>query len=49
MRETAVLEFLGYLSGNITELHHVEVPRLKDSWDRYKAMVEAAARDGAYL
>jgi hypothetical protein len=30
-------EFLGYLSGAIPELHQVEVPRLADAWEQFKA------------
>jgi hypothetical protein len=48
-RESAVREFLGWLSGHIPELHKVEVPRLAAAWDEYKRIVEAAARDGAFL
>lgn len=29
-------EFIGWLSGDIPELHKVEVPRLADSWERFK-------------
>lgn len=29
-------EFIGWLSGDIPELHKVEVPRLADSWGRFK-------------
>lgn len=35
-REDQVHEFIGWLSGDIPELHSVEVPRLADSWQRYK-------------
>ena len=34
-RETR--EFIGWLSGDIPELHGVEVPRLADSYDRFRA------------
>lgn len=30
-------EFIGWLSGDIPELHNVEVPRLADSWNRFRA------------
>ena len=30
-------EFIGWLSADIPELHSVEVPRLADSWDRFRA------------
>lgn len=35
-QEKRVLEFIGWLSADIEELHHVEVPRLADSWERFK-------------
>jgi hypothetical protein len=30
-----VREFIGWLSGDIPELHAVEVPKLIDSWERF--------------
>ena len=41
--DRTVREFLGWLSGELPELHHVEVPRLGAAWDKYKAL----GRDGA--
>lgn len=35
--ESTIREFLGWLSGDIPELRKVEVPRLADSWERFKA------------
>lgn len=37
---SAMYEFLGWLSGDIPELHAVEVPRLADSWERYRAKID---------
>lgn len=34
--DTEVREFIGWLSGDIPELHKVEVPKLADSWERFK-------------
>ena len=34
--ESDVLMSIGFLSAEITELHGVEVPRLKDAWDTFK-------------
>lgn len=36
----AMYEFLGWLSADIPELHGVEVPRLADSWERYRAKID---------
>ena len=36
--DTVVQEFLGWLSADIRELHHVAVPDLADSWARYKSL-----------
>jgi hypothetical protein len=30
------LQFLGWLSADIPELHNFEVPKLLDSWDRFQ-------------
>jgi hypothetical protein len=30
-------EFIGWLSGDIPELHGVEVPKLAESWNRFRA------------
>lgn len=38
-----VREFIGFLSADVPELHKVEVPRLAESWKRYRA----ASRTGA--
>lgn len=35
-REDTTREFIGWLSGDIPELHKVEVPLLADSWERFK-------------
>lgn len=35
--ESDVLKFIGWLSGDIPELHAVEVPGLAASWERFKA------------
>lgn len=32
-----VREFIGWLSGDIPELHGVEVPRIAESYDRFRA------------
>jgi hypothetical protein len=32
-----VREFIGWLSGDIPELRAVEVPKLADSWERFRA------------
>jgi hypothetical protein len=34
--ERTVREFIGWLSADIDELHAVDVPRLADSWHRFK-------------
>lgn len=38
--QSAMREFLGWLSGDIPELHNVEVPRLAESWERYRAKID---------
>lgn len=35
--ESEALQFLGWLSGDIPELRGVEVPRLRDSLERFRA------------
>ncbi len=35
-RESEVLQFIGWLSGDIPELHQVEIPFLVSSWERFK-------------
>jgi hypothetical protein len=37
--EAHVREFIGWLSADIPELHTVEVPRLAESWERFKALL----------
>lgn len=37
LSESDVEMFIGWLSADIPELHNVEIPRLADSWDRFKA------------
>jgi hypothetical protein len=32
-----VREFIGWLSGDLPELHTVEVPRIAASWERFRA------------
>lgn len=34
--EAEVRQFIGFLSGDIPELHTVEVPKLAESWERFK-------------
>lgn len=34
--ESIVREFIGWLSGDVPELHAVEVPKLAESWERFK-------------
>jgi hypothetical protein len=34
--ESDVRMFIGWLSGDIAELHKVEVPKLTESWERFK-------------
>lgn len=34
--ESEILQFIGWLSGDIPELHHVEIPFLASSWERFK-------------
>lgn len=36
MPVSQLFEFLGWLSGDIPELHGIETPRLMASWERYK-------------
>lgn len=40
-----VLKFLGWLSGDITELNSVEMPRLAESMDRFEAKLASDAMD----
>lgn len=35
-QRSEVMQFIGWLSGDIPELHRVEVPRLAESWDRFQ-------------
>jgi hypothetical protein len=35
--EDEILKFIGWLSVEITELNAVELPRLLESWKRYKS------------
>jgi hypothetical protein len=35
--ENTALQLLAWLSVDIEELHHVQVPALVESWDRFKA------------
>lgn len=37
LTEADVHQFIGWLSGDIAELHTVEVPRLQNSWNQFKA------------
>lgn len=39
--ESQVLQFIGWLSGDIKELHTVEVPHLANSWLRFKAKFDS--------
>jgi hypothetical protein len=34
--EATALQFIGWLSVDVPELHGVEVPRLRESWERFK-------------
>lgn len=34
--ESTVREFIGWLSADVPALHQVEVPKLADSWERFK-------------
>lgn len=40
-----VREFIGWLSGDIPELHSVEVPRLAESMERFEAKLVTDAMD----
>jgi len=40
-------EFVGWLSADIPELHHVEIPRLADSLERFLAASPPASAGGA--
>jgi hypothetical protein len=40
--EDQVRQFIGWLSGDIKELHTVEVPLLAESWERFKVKFDAA-------
>jgi hypothetical protein len=42
--ERTLREFVGWLSGDIPELHHVEVPRLAASLERFLAVRASASR-----
>jgi hypothetical protein len=44
MEESTVREFIGWLSVDISELHNVEVPRLAESFERFKARAALSAR-----
>jgi hypothetical protein len=43
--ESEVRRFIGWLSGDIPELHKVEVPRLADSWERFKERISQDDND----
>jgi hypothetical protein len=43
--DSQVRQFIGWLSGDIKELHTVEVPKLVDSWERFKVKFAADTRD----
>jgi hypothetical protein len=45
VRDIEVREFIGWLSGDIEELHCVEVPRLAVSWEHFRA-AKVIAADG---
>jgi hypothetical protein len=36
--EKDIREFCGWLSGDLPELNAVEVPRIGESWERFKRM-----------
>jgi hypothetical protein len=38
--ESQVLQFIGWLSGDIGELHSIEVGRFLESWQRFKERFE---------
>jgi hypothetical protein len=43
--ESEVRQFIGWLSADIPELHKVEVPRLADSWERFKERISQDDND----
>jgi hypothetical protein len=45
-QDETVRTFLGWLSGDIPELHSVEVPRLAESWERFQVaqIIDKAAQ-----
>lgn len=44
--QTTLQEFIGFLSGDVPELHHVEIPTLAKSVERFLAVKDAADTEG---
>lgn len=38
-KESEIRQFLGFLSADIPELHAVEVPKIAESWERFKRTI----------